>query len=92
MKLFDFKDATTYFAGHVYQLLGMSDDGSYDGAFRLVYPYDQAGYKLGFLLFASNISSFSESSVCNIINNTAAFQQVNNTGKDYSKCKKCPIK
>ena len=35
---------------------GINDDGSYDGAFRLDYPYDQAGYKLGFLLFASNIS------------------------------------
>ena len=53
--------------------------------------YDQAGYELGDALCKSNISSFTNSSVCDIIKNHNAFDRANKTGKDYSKCQKCPL-
>lgn len=91
MRLFDFSNFTTYAGGHIYQIFGKSDDGTRKGGWRLDYPYDQAGYELGDALYKSNISSFTNSSVCDIIKNHNAFDRANKTGKDYSKCQKCPL-
>ena len=91
MKLFDYSEKSTYLFGHIYQFLGKSDDGTYKGAFRKDYPYDQAGYELGFALFNSHISAFSTESVCQVIKKLDAFRRANETGKDYSHCQKCPI-
>ena len=91
MKLFGFREITALGAGHLYQLVGQSDDGSYDGAYRLDWPYDQAGYELGWALFDSGQFGLDGSSVCNLIKNLDAFKKANETGKDYTQCKKCPI-
>lgn len=90
MRLFGFSDVVTWGAGHAFQFIGQSDDGSYDGALQPDLPYDQAGYKLGGALFDVGMTGFTADTVCNVIQNMEAFQYANETGEDYSSCQKCP--
>jgi hypothetical protein len=90
MRLFGFRDATTYGMGDAYQLVGPSDDGSWSGAGQLDLAYDRAGYRLGFALDDAQMTGFNSLSVCKIIGVLSSFAEANTSGKDFSKCKKCP--
>jgi RHS repeat-associated protein len=82
MKLFDFTKYTAHLGGHGYQYMSSGHED---------YSYDQAGYELGFALFASDIYLFTKDSVCRIIEGHEAFARANNTGTDYTECSKCPL-
>jgi len=91
MRLFGFRDVTTYGLAHAYQFFGPSDDGSYSGSFQPDLPYDQSGYQLGFALDNAAMTGFNAESVCDIIEDLDAFTEANETGDDYSECQLCPI-